>query len=201
MADELKTANGGTSTEVPSENVPTTGQMVNGNTKDTDVSDATKAREQNITAAQPLRSISNGTNEPPQSKAHPHDRLKRCIDSESGTEADDEHFLLGAPASRTKHKKELKRLERTISVTSASGLSDDEDGANKRKSAKDTKVQEKRTIMEAFSRRRRIELLRRVSEVGVLAGLGCIVYSGDEQKQGRIWKTGMSFQFGVRGTN
>ena len=197
----MRTANGSTSTEVPSENVATTGQIVNGKTKDTDAPDATKAREQNTTAAQPLRPISNGTNEPPQSIAHPNDRLKRCIDSESGTEADDEHFLLGAPASRTRDKKELKQLERTISATSASGLSDERDETNKRKSAKDTKVQEKRTIMEAFSRRRRIELLRRVSEAGLLVGLGCIVYSGDEQKQGEIWKTGMSFQFGVRGTN
>lgn len=197
----MKTANGITSKEVPSENVAEAGQIVNGNTKDTDAPNATKVREQNITAAQPLRSISNGTNEPPQSIAPPNDRLKRCIDSESGTEADDEHFLLGAPASRTKHKKELEQLERTISATSASGLSDEQDAANKRKSAKDTKVQEKRTIMEAFSRRRRIEFLRRVLEVGLLVGLGCIVYSGDEQKQGKIWKTGMSFPFGVRGTN
>lgn len=200
----MKTAYGSTSTEVPSENIATTGQIVNGHTNDTDAPDApdaTKAREQNITAAQPLRPISNGTNEPPQSLAHPNDRLKRCIDSESGTEADDEHFLLGVPTSRTKHKKELEQLERTISATSASELSDEQDGANKRKSAKDTKVQEKRTTMEAFSKRRRIELLRRVSEVGLLVGLGCIVYSADEQKQGKIWKTGMSFQFGARGTN
>lgn len=199
----MKTANGSSSTEVPSENVATTGQIVNGNTKDTDAPDETKAREQNITAAQPLRSISNGngTNEPPQSIPHPNDRLKRCIDSESGTEADDEHFLLGAPALRTKHKRELKQLERTISATSASGLSDEQDGTSKRKSAMDTKVQEKRTILEAFSRRRRIELLRRVSEIGLLVGMGCIVYSRDDQKQGKIWKTGMPFRFGVRGAN
>lgn len=197
----MKAANGSTSIEVPSENIATTGQIVNGNTQDTDAPDAMKAREQNVTAAQPLRSISNGTNEPSQSIAHPNDRLKRCIDSESGTEADDEHFFLGAPASRTKHKKELKQLERTISATSATGLSNEQDGTNKGKSAKGTKVEEKRTIMEAFSRRRRIELLRRVSEVGLLAGLGCIVYSGDNQKQGKIWKMGMSFHFGVRGAN
>lgn len=198
MADEAKTANGSTSSHVPSENVAKTGQIVNGNTKDTDALDATRIKDHNIIPSRPLRSKPNDTNEPPQSIAHPNDRVKRCIDSESGTEADDEHFLLGAPASWAKHKKELKQLERTISATSASGLSDAQDATNKSKSAKDTRVQEKRTIMEAFSRRRRIELLRRVSEVGLLVALGCIVYSGDEQKRGKIWKTGMSSSFRVK---
>ena len=83
-------------------------------------------------------------------------------------------------------------MERTISNTTASGLSDEQDGTKELKSANETKQLRERNIMDAFSRKRRIELLRRLSEVGLLFGLGFIVYSGNEQRDARLWKTGMS---------
>lgn len=178
----MKPSNGGTDTEMPAVDGASPKQISNENTKP-------PATNPHLASWQPLRTKSNGTNEPTSSIAHPNDKVKRSIDSESGTEADDEHFLLGVPASRS--KKALKGLERTTLNTTNSGLSNEQDGLLAPKSGKEGKELEARTIMDAFSRKRRIELLRRFSEVGLLGGLGCIVYSGDENGGARLWKTGM----------
>lgn len=190
MAVELKPEKSDRSTEVPDEDVVTLRQLSDENTKPADTPHST---DPHLSPWPPLRTKLNGTSEPTQSSTHPNDKLKRSIESESGTEADDEHFLLGVPASRSKQQQQkgLKELERTISGTTTKGLSDEQDGIQAPRSARGAKLLVARTIMAEFSRKRRIELLRRVSEVGLLFGLGCIVYSGDGQKGARLWETGM----------
>ena len=182
----MKPSNGGTDTEMPAEDGAWPKQISDENTKPPPAPHATNPH---LTSWQPLRTKSNGRNEPTQSISHPNDVVKRGIDSESGTEADDEHFLLGLPASRS--KKTPKGLERTTSNTTNSGMSDEHDGLLAPKSGKNGKERQARTIMDAISRKRTIELLRRISEVGLLGGLGCIVYSGDEHEGARLWRTGM----------
>lgn len=185
MAEEVIPIRGGRCTEMSSEEVAQLKQLLGETPKPLDVPHCTNPH---LSPWQPLRAKPNDINEATQSTAPPNDRIKRSIDSESGAEADDEHCILGVPASRLKHKIS-KRLERTTSNSTISGLSDNQDGLSTPKSSKERQQMEARVGMHASSRKRRIELLRRVLEVGLLLVLGCIVHPGNDEAV--LWRIGM----------
>ncbi|KAH6648970.1 phosphatidate cytidylyltransferase [Truncatella angustata] len=86
--------------------------------------------------------------------------------SDSGTEADDEHFLKGLPAPRTKLHKGLRGHNELLSGTSSPlpspALPEDEYRRN-------------------FSKRNRV-IVRRLTELILLGSLGTLVYSNDQAR-------------------
>lgn len=102
--------------------------------------------------------------------------------SDSGTEADDEHFLKGLPAPKTRLHKGLRGRNEPLSGTSTPLLTPnaiDDDGGepdlNPRSSAS---IRSKRS--EAERARRRKEVVRRGAEVLLLACQGLLVASNHD---------------------
>ncbi|KAJ6438359.1 phosphatidate cytidylyltransferase [Purpureocillium lavendulum] len=98
--------------------------------------------------------------------------------SESGTEADDEHFLKGLPAPRAKLHKGLRGRNEVLSGTSTpipspAILEEDEAKAIGKALAKDGAA--KRRALEV--RRRNKVWVRRATEAGIVGALGCMVAS------------------------
>lgn len=131
---------------------------------------------------------------------HSEDRYRHSTDSDSGTEADDEHFLLGLPAPRSRPRKGVRGLERSSSTSPSPALSvvDLQQSARQQDHISDTlktlqnegdqRAQESR---DRFRATRKKEVLRRVLEIVLLLGLGQIVYSGNERVTASLWKKGM----------
>lgn len=123
--------------------------------------------------------------------------------SDSGTEADDEHFLKGLPAPRIKPHKGLRGENGGISSTPSPLLSpaimDDElqwkDIGRYRSTALASKKlteEEQRIIIRKFRQRRRIEVIRRTTEAFLLCFVGGIIYSSEGVKEILyLWKNGM----------
>lgn len=116
---------------------------------------------------------------------------RRQIDSESGTEADDEHHRLGRPSSKLKQGG-VRGIERALSASDADGA--DGNSAVSAPLLVDTTASMRNGAPRkaVFSGKSRIELLRRVLEVLLLLGLGHIIRSGDGQNTGTIWARGES---------
>ncbi|KAK4204232.1 hypothetical protein QBC40DRAFT_273040 [Triangularia verruculosa] len=106
--------------------------------------------------------------------------------SESGTEADDEHFLKGLPAPKARLHKGLRGKNEPLSGTSTPFLSPavmEEEG---RKTILSTNHVEKRVAAERV--RRRKEIIRRITEVLLLGLQGVIVaLNSDVQPYVRIY--------------
>jgi hypothetical protein len=114
--------------------------------------------------------------------------------SDSGTEADDEHILKGLPAPKTRLHKGLRGMnEELLSGTSTPLPSPailDED--NRRTPPKDDKPHKNRRARAERSRRQK-EVVRRLSEVLLLACLGGLVQSNqDVQPFVALWRRGIS---------
>ncbi|UNI18732.1 dolichol kinase [Purpureocillium takamizusanense] len=98
--------------------------------------------------------------------------------SESGTEADDEHFLKGLPAPKAKLHKGLRGRNEVVSgastpIPSPAILEKDETKALSRALAK-----EERAKRRALDLRRRNKVwVRRATEAGIVVTLGCMVAS------------------------
>lgn len=131
---------------------------------------------------------------------HSEDRYRHSTDSDSGTEADDEHFLLGLPAPRSRPRKGLRGLERSSSTSPSPALSvvDLQQSARQQEYISDALntlqnegEQRAREARDRFSATRKKEVLRRVLEIVILLGLGQIVYSGNERVTASLWKKGM----------
>ncbi|OAQ77268.1 phosphatidate cytidylyltransferase [Purpureocillium lilacinum] len=98
--------------------------------------------------------------------------------SESGTEADDEHFLKGLPAPKAKLHKGLRGRNEVVSGTSTpipspAILEEDETKALSKALAKEDRA--KRRALDVW-RRNRI-WVRRATEAGIVVALGCMVSS------------------------
>jgi hypothetical protein len=100
--------------------------------------------------------------------------------SDSGTEADDEHFLKGLPAPKVKSHKGLRGRNEVISGSPSPLLSpsvlDDEIDAHVSllgKPGKSKKRQKRRLLLDAL--RRNKNLVRRIIEFGLVGFLGCMV--------------------------
>lgn len=98
--------------------------------------------------------------------------------SESGTEADDEHFLKGLPAPKAKLHKGLRGRNEVVSGTSTpipspAILEEDETKALSKALAKEDRA--KRRALDVW-RRNKI-WVRRATEAGIVVALGCMVSS------------------------
>ncbi|KAF7533911.1 hypothetical protein G7054_g6690 [Neopestalotiopsis clavispora] len=106
--------------------------------------------------------------------------------SDSGTEADDEHFLKGLPAPRTKLHKGLRGRNELLSGTSSPFPSpaylEDETKRTSyitAESKKDLKAEKERQIKAETSKRTKV-IIRRITEVLLLGSLGVVVYTGEQ---------------------
>lgn len=123
--------------------------------------------------------------------------------SDSGTEADDEHFLKGLPAPRLKPHKGLRGENGSMSSTPSPLLSpailDDEirwkENRRTRSALPTSKIlteDEQRKIVEKFRQRRRIEIIRRTTEAFLLCFVGVIIYRSQGVKEILyLWRNGM----------
>uniref|UniRef100_A0A8H7KC64 dolichol kinase n=1 Tax=Bionectria ochroleuca TaxID=29856 RepID=A0A8H7KC64_BIOOC len=97
--------------------------------------------------------------------------------SESGTEADDEHFLKGLPAPKTRLHKGLRGQDEVLSGTSTPILSpavgEDDIAALTEKPKSQKRIAQKRRVIETL--RRNKNLTQRAVEVIIVASLGLMV--------------------------
>ncbi|KAM0132069.1 hypothetical protein ACHAP3_006505 [Botrytis cinerea] len=123
--------------------------------------------------------------------------------SDSGTEADDEHFLKGLPAPRTKPHKGLRGVDGSMSSTPSPLLSpailDDEirwkESGRIRSTMPTSKIvtkEEQRKLIEKFKQRRKIEIVRRTTEACLLCFVGGIIYQSQGVKEILyLWKNAL----------
>lgn len=103
--------------------------------------------------------------------------------SESGTEADDEHFLKGLPAPKVKSHKGLRGQEDAVSGATTplpSPRPFDKDGADYLKARPPRQAPERRAPLEIL--RRNKNLVQRATEGGIVAALGLMVRANDQVK-------------------
>ncbi|EDN95349.1 hypothetical protein SS1G_11226 [Sclerotinia sclerotiorum 1980 UF-70] len=107
--------------------------------------------------------------------------------SDSGTEADDEHFLKGLPAPRIKPHKGLRgengNMSSTPSPLMSPAILEDEirwkENGRIRSLMPASKIltaEEQRRVVEKFRQRRKIEIIRRTTEAFLLCFVGGIIY-------------------------
>ncbi|WYZ38609.1 hypothetical protein EsH8_III_000523 [Colletotrichum jinshuiense] len=102
--------------------------------------------------------------------------------SDSGTEADDEHFLKGLPAPKVRLHKGLRGRNETISGASTPLLSpEQEEYALQRKKEKEDEKEARRFLIDRNYRRTK-ELIRRVSEFIIAGSLFAIVCTNSKVK-------------------
>lgn len=114
--------------------------------------------------------------------------------SDSGTDADDEHFLKGLPAPKAKLHKGLRGRNEAVSGTSTPLLSPAilEDEGRKVPLVLKRDIFDRDIRNGAEKGRRRKELVRRSTELLLLVSLGRILYSNPEvAARIRLWKKGM----------
>ncbi|KAK3685570.1 hypothetical protein B0T22DRAFT_222283 [Podospora appendiculata] len=134
--------------------------------------------------------LATATQKPP---GAPADQLRRDSPppSESGTEADDEHFLKGLPAPKTRLHKGLRGKQELLSASSTPSLSPailEEEG---RRIELDLghHIFERDKRGPAEQTRRRKEFVRRAVEVLLLVGQGvALALNGDVQHHLRLYK-------------
>ncbi|CAH0058999.1 unnamed protein product [Clonostachys solani] len=97
--------------------------------------------------------------------------------SESGTEADDEHFLKGLPAPKTRLHKGLRGQDEVLSGTStpilSPGVGEDDIVTSTEKPKSQKRIAQKRRVIETL--RRNKNLTQRAVEVIIVASLGMMV--------------------------
>jgi len=153
--------------------------------------------------APPARSESLPTrreDEDEQDASRPRSRnYRESTNSDSGTEADDEHFLKGLPAPKLRPHKGLKGLEGSLSSSPSPLLSPailDEDPAKVRnylRKASITILDEERVrkVAEKLRQKRRVEVLRRATEGAILVLVGSMLCCDlDVRKLLRLWRRG-----------
>jgi hypothetical protein len=124
---------------------------------------------------------------------------RESTNSDSGTEADDEHFLKGLPAPKLRPHKGLRGLEGSLSSTPSPLLSPailDEDPAKVRnylRKASATILDEAdvRKAAEKLRHKRKVEVLRRATEGVILLLVGSMLcFDLDVRKILRLWRRG-----------
>lgn len=131
--------------------------------------------------------------------------MQDYTNSDSGTEADDEHFLKGLPAPKLRPHKGLRGTSdatgsRTPSPMPSPALYVDENskllGVRRTGSSRSRRNTEEDIIGTAGRARRKrgLELLRRGTEIALLGALGLIVTS-DKEVKALLWK----WRKGMRG--
>lgn len=115
--------------------------------------------------------------------------------SDSGSEADDEHYLRGLPAPRSNLHKGLRGINEPLSGSSSPlaspALSDGHTARILEKPLVPVETPETKRLLEALKRRRRV-VVRRVTEAGIVLALGLMVASNTQVLQLlKIWGKGM----------
>ena len=121
--------------------------------------------------------------------------------SDSGTEADDEHFLKGLPAPKIRPHKGLRALDGSLSGSPSPLLSPalldgdtQKEGYLNRATLPSTSLKESdaQKIAEKLRHKRRVEVIRRVTEAGILAAVAGLLCLNPEVRQLIwLWRRGM----------
>jgi hypothetical protein len=149
----------------------------------------------------PLRSAQNTDDERQEGAKYSPERYRESTNSDSGTEADDEHFLKGLPAPKLRPHKGLRGADVSLSSTPSPLLSpailDEElqksQGYLRRASVSSAILTDDdvRKAAERFRQKRRVELVRRVTEMALLVLVGGILCLNYELRQLlRLWRGG-----------
>jgi hypothetical protein len=145
----------------------------------------------------PLRSTQSTDDEEgsrPQSQSY-----RESTNSDSGTEADDEHFLKGLPAPKLRPHKGLRGVEGNLSSSPSPLLSPAilvEDPAKvqgyfRRSPAPILDAGGVRKVEEKVRQKRRVEVLRRATEGAILLwGASILCLDFDVRKLLRLWRRG-----------
>ncbi len=152
------------------------------------------------TQSQPLSTRPEDEDE--QDGSRPHSQSYReSTNSDSGTEADDEHFLKGLPAPKLRPHKGLRGVEGSLSSSPSPLLSPailDEDPAKVRNYLRKASItilddERVRKVAEKLRQKRRVEVLRRATEGAILVLVGSILCCDlDVRKLLRLWRRGES---------
>lgn len=112
--------------------------------------------------------------------------------SDSGTEADDEHFLKGLPASRLRPHKGSRLSDGTASGA-ASPLLVSRGWASRTNSSDSRSLEgrEETNVKATLDKVRRVEVLRRTTEVALLGAIGGVVVSNE-----RVWPVILAWRRG-----
>ncbi|KIN03690.1 hypothetical protein OIDMADRAFT_158434 [Oidiodendron maius Zn] len=143
--------------------------------------------------------------EVPESQTTISERYRESTNSDSGTEADDEHFLKGLPAPRLRPPKGLRGIDGSLSGTStpllSSAIVDDvgyrrlQSSIKRALSHEDLNERDVRKAVESFRYGRRIEIVRRVTESSILGFVGIILcFNPDVRELVSLWKKELSCQ-------
>jgi hypothetical protein len=148
----------------------------------------------------PLRTAQNTDDEEHQTSSLLPVGYREPANSDSGTEADDEHFLKGLPAPKLRPHKGLRGAEGTWSSTPSPLLSPailDDDiqkiSAKSRRAAISAALTEEETrkAAERYRQKRRVEIVRRATEAAIVVFVGAILGLNREVRQLlRLWKRG-----------
>jgi hypothetical protein len=131
----------------------------------------------------------------PQSQSY-----RESTNSESGTEADDEHFLKGLPAPKIRPHKGLRGVEGSLSsspspLLSPAILDEDPDKVRNYLRKSSTTIFDEKYVQKAAEKlwhRRRVEVLRRAMEGAILVLVGSMLCCDLEvRKLLRLWRRGM----------
>ncbi|WXC66395.1 hypothetical protein SNK03_012175 [Fusarium graminearum] len=111
--------------------------------------------------------------------------------SDSGSEADDEHYLRGLPAPRSNLHKGLRGINEPLSGSSSPlpspALSDGQTARTIDKTPMPIETPETKRLLEALKRRKRV-VARRATEAGIVLALGLMVASNSQVLQLlKIW--------------
>ncbi|TVY20783.1 Dolichol kinase sec59 [Lachnellula arida] len=142
----------------------------------------------------PLRSTHNTDDEDQYVGAYS-PSYNASTNSDSGTEADDEHFLKGLPAPKIRPHKGLRGLDGSLSSSPSPLLSPaildgdtQKEGYLTRATLPTTNLKESeaRKTAEKLRHKRRVEVIRRVTEAGILASVAGLLCLSPEVRQ-LIW--------------
>jgi hypothetical protein len=152
----------------------------------------------------PLRSSQNTDNEEQDGRRKPEvykETYKGSTGSDSGTEADDEHFLKGLPAPKIRPHKGLRGFDASLSGSPSPILSPaipDDDiprtgGYQRQKEAVISVSADEaaRKLAEKLRRKRKVEVIRRCSETSILFFLAAILCCDPQiRKLLHLWRRG-----------
>ncbi|KAF8863936.1 hypothetical protein BDZ45DRAFT_572820, partial [Acephala macrosclerotiorum] len=150
----------------------------------------------------PLRSTQNTDDEEQEGSRQTADDYKKAYKgstgSDSGTEADDEHFLKGLPAPKLRPHKGLRGVD--LSGTPSPILSPailDEDSLRsqgylrQKKAASSPESDDARKLAEKLQRKRKVEVIRRCSETSILFFLAAMLcWDPEVRKLLHFWRRG-----------
>jgi dolichol kinase len=149
----------------------------------------------------PLRSAQNTDDEDHEEHERGPEEYRESTNSDSGTEADDEHFLKGLPAPKLRPHKGLRGADSFLSGTPSPMLSPailDQDiqkhlGSSRTSRASEAlKEEDVLKVLQKFRRKRRVEIVRRMTEGSLMVFVGVVLCRHREVRElWYLWRKGM----------